>query len=194
MCAAAPGGLFASASSLCAVLPPAPAVLGGLPASAAPTDLLASALSAFWRNGLCGGATAGRFSNGGKHLAYLGRCEEADSHQRQAESADQVQGCTGQGCENRRRKSQKRRHRGPNPSTDYGVEGLLTERGRLLVQSLPAPAMPNGRCRMRGGKSPGAPKGNRNAWKHGLYSAESIELRRLIRRLLSGAAELAERC
>ena len=35
-----------------------------------------------------------------------------------------------------------------------------------------SPAMPNGRCRMHGGKSPGAPKGNRNAWKHGHYSAE----------------------
>ncbi|MGO8840343.1 MAG: HGGxSTG domain-containing protein [Methyloceanibacter sp.] len=30
-----------------------------------------------------------------------------------------------------------------------------------------SPAMPNGRCRMHGGKSPGAPKGNRNAWKNG---------------------------
>lgn len=30
--------------------------------------------------------------------------------------------------------------------------------------------MPNGRCHMHGGKSPGAPKGNRNAWKHGRYS------------------------
>ena len=57
-----------------------------------------------------------------------------------------------------------------------------------------SPAMPNGRCRMHGGKSPGAPKGNRNAWKHGLYSAEAIALRRLIRRLLSDAADLVERC
>jgi uncharacterized protein YjcR len=54
--------------------------------------------------------------------------------------------------------------------------------------------MPNGRCRMHGGTSPGAPKGNRNAWKHGHYSAEAIALRRLIRRLLSDAAELVERC
>ena len=29
-----------------------------------------------------------------------------------------------------------------------------------------------GVCRMHGGKFPGAPKGNRNAWKHGHYSAE----------------------
>jgi len=32
-------------------------------------------------------------------------------------------------------------------------------------------AMKNGRCRMHGGKATGAPKGNRNAWKHGNYSA-----------------------
>jgi hypothetical protein len=36
-----------------------------------------------------------------------------------------------------------------------------------------APAMPNGRCRMHGGPSPGAPKGNKNALKHGLYTAEA---------------------
>ena len=51
-----------------------------------------------------------------------------------------------------------------------------------------SPAMPNGRCRMHGGKSTGAPKGNGNAWKHGLYSADSIELRRLIQQLLSDAS------
>ncbi|PTS86173.1 hypothetical protein DBR21_14945 [Caulobacter sp. HMWF009] len=27
-------------------------------------------------------------------------------------------------------------------------------------------------CRMHGGTNPGAPKGNRNAWKHGARSAE----------------------
>jgi hypothetical protein len=32
-------------------------------------------------------------------------------------------------------------------------------------------AMKNGRCRMHGGKATGAPRGNRNAWKHGHYSA-----------------------
>ena len=38
--------------------------------------------------------------------------------------------------------------------------------------------MANGRCRMHGGKSPGAPIGNSNALKHGLYSAEAIARRR----------------
>lgn len=31
------------------------------------------------------------------------------------------------------------------------------------------PAMPNGRCRMHGGSSTGAPPGNDNAVKHGIY-------------------------
>jgi hypothetical protein len=44
--------------------------------------------------------------------------------------------------------------------------------------------MANGRCRLHGGLSPGAPKGERNgAWKHGRYSRESIELRRAIKDL-----------
>ena len=41
-----------------------------------------------------------------------------------------------------------------------------------------SPAMPNGRCRMHGGTSPGAPKGNTNALKHGRYTAEAIARRR----------------
>jgi uncharacterized protein YjcR len=42
-------------------------------------------------------------------------------------------------------------------------------------------AMPNGRCRMHGGTSPGAPKGNKNAWKHGLRSSEYRAMRLLLR-------------
>ncbi|NBW77152.1 MAG: hypothetical protein EBR34_15360 [Sphingomonadaceae bacterium] len=43
------------------------------------------------------------------------------------------------------------------------------------------------RCRMHGGKGSGAPKGNRNAWKHGARSAEfrlEMELIRLLGREL----------
>jgi hypothetical protein len=47
-----------------------------------------------------------------------------------------------------------------------------------------SPAMANGRCRMHGGPSPGAPKGNRNAFKHGRYSAEAICRRREISALI----------
>jgi hypothetical protein len=58
--------------------------------------------------------------------------------------------------------------------------------------------MPNGRCRLHGGLSPGAPKGNRNALKHGRYTAEALARRRevaaLIRamRALSGDTEEAD--
>jgi uncharacterized protein YjcR len=51
--------------------------------------------------------------------------------------------------------------------------------------------MPNARCRMHGGKSPGAPKGNQNAFKHGRYSAEAIARRRSIAALLRNMRALA---
>jgi hypothetical protein len=54
-----------------------------------------------------------------------------------------------------------------------------------------SPAMPNGRCRMHGGPSPGAPKGNQNAFKHGRYTAGAIARRRQISALIRHARELA---
>jgi uncharacterized protein YjcR len=53
-----------------------------------------------------------------------------------------------------------------------------------------SPAMPNGRCRMHGGKSTGAPKGNKNAWKHGHYSEVAKAERSLIKQLLKDARSL----
>lgn len=50
--------------------------------------------------------------------------------------------------------------------------------------------MPNGRCRMHGGTSPGAPRGNTNAWKHGRYPAAAIAARRDITGLVRGMKEL----
>jgi glucans biosynthesis protein len=44
------------------------------------------------------------------------------------------------------------------------------------------------RCRMHGGaKGSGAPKGNRNAWKHGRWSREAIEARRSLIALIRTA-------
>ena len=41
--------------------------------------------------------------------------------------------------------------------------------------------MPNGKCRMHGGASPGAPKGEANGnYRHGLFTQEAIEDRREI--------------
>jgi len=45
---------------------------------------------------------------------------------------------------------------------------------------------------MHGGKSPGAPKGNKNALKHGHYSAEAIAGRQYVRKLIQEANRLAE--
>ncbi|WP_432813837.1 HGGxSTG domain-containing protein [Sphingopyxis alaskensis] len=49
-------------------------------------------------------------------------------------------------------------------------------------------AMANGRCRMHGGTSPGAPKGNQNARKHGARSAEIARLSKLLRGLARDAS------
>src|SRR5262249_57117643 len=54
-----------------------------------------------------------------------------------------------------------------------------------------APAMPNGRCRMHGGMSPGPPKGNKNALKHGRYTAEAIARRREVSALVRAMKALA---
>jgi hypothetical protein len=55
-----------------------------------------------------------------------------------------------------------------------------------------SPAMANGRCRMHGGPSPGAPKGNQHAYKHGRYTAEAIANRRQLFALLLTMKTLAE--
>jgi len=46
---------------------------------------------------------------------------------------------------------------------------------------------------MHGGKSTGAPKGNKNAWKHGRYSAEAIAERRYFRELIRDSNRLAKK-
>jgi len=66
--------------------------------------------------------------------------------------------------------------------------GAQTRSGRRCR----SPAMPNGRCRMHGGMSPGAPKGNKNAFKHGHYTAEAIATRRKFAKLLRDARALAK--
>jgi hypothetical protein len=46
------------------------------------------------------------------------------------------------------------------------------------------------RCRMHGGTSDGAPKGNKNAFKHGRYSKEVIEKRKSATKLKREFMEL----
>ena len=55
--------------------------------------------------------------------------------------------------------------------------------------------MTNGRCRMHGGASPGAPKGNSHAFRHGRYTAEAIAARRefaALVRNMKGLVEMVE--
>lgn len=40
------------------------------------------------------------------------------------------------------------------------------------------------RCRMHGGKGSGAPLGSQNAFKHGNFTSETIERRKIIRNLI----------
>jgi hypothetical protein len=52
------------------------------------------------------------------------------------------------------------------------------------------PAMANGRCRIHGGLSPGAPRGCRNGnFRHGLYTVQALEHERRISAFLRGARE-----
>jgi hypothetical protein len=54
-----------------------------------------------------------------------------------------------------------------------------------------APAMPNGRCRLHGGLSPGAPTGERNGnYRHGRYSKATLATRRAARRDLAALRAL----
>ena len=66
-----------------------------------------------------------------------------------------------------------------NPMNRAPRCGARTRRGTACE----CPGMANGRCRLHGGKSTGAPKGNRNAWKHGLRSAQYDAMRAAIGRM-----------
>jgi hypothetical protein len=57
-----------------------------------------------------------------------------------------------------------------------------TKNGTLCQSS----GMTNGRSRQHGGLSTGAPKGNKNAMKHGRYSAASISERYHMATLFAG--------
>ncbi|WP_367180729.1 HGGxSTG domain-containing protein [uncultured Parasphingopyxis sp.] len=46
------------------------------------------------------------------------------------------------------------------------------------------------RCRMHGGTNPGAPIGNRHAWKHGGRSAEVVSAAQYLRQIAKLVGEL----
>jgi hypothetical protein len=50
------------------------------------------------------------------------------------------------------------------------------------------------RCRKHGGTSPGAPRGNQHALKHGRYTAQAIAERRAARQLWRALRALIRQC
>lgn len=78
-----------------------------------------------------------------------------------------------------------------NPVGDFTKAprcGAITRKGTPCQ----APAMANGRCRMHGGCSSGAPVGNANALKYGLYTNKAREQNRLFREFLKSCKETIE--
>lgn len=70
-----------------------------------------------------------------------------------------------------------------SPRCGAGTRGGLACRAPAMRGKL--------RCRMHGGAAgSGAPRGNRNAWKHGAFTQERIAERRAIRELLDEAGKL----
>lgn len=64
---------------------------------------------------------------------------------------------------------------------------------RTTGQACRTPAMPNGRCRMHGGKSTGAPRGPAHPrYKHGRRSRSEIESKRKTRLILRTLRSLIE--
>jgi hypothetical protein len=64
---------------------------------------------------------------------------------------------------------------------------------RTTGRPCPSPAMANGRCRMHGGKSPGAPRGKAHPnYKHGERSSGVIADRRATRALVRSVLALIE--
>ena len=82
-----------------------------------------------------------------------------------------------------------------NPPGDPGTAPRCGAKKRC-GKACEAPAMPNGRCRLHGGKSTGPRTAEglercRTAnWKHGFYSKQSLAERRQVRELIRNSAQL----
>src|SRR6516162_789741 len=113
------------------------------------------------------------------HLCGFARCAQSPPRQRPAE------GHGGARPRPRGRSGHRRQRRQPGGR----FASKAKEQPHALTHA--PPAMKNGRCRMHGGPSPGAPKGNKNALKHGRYTAQAMERRREIAALLRAMRALA---
>lgn len=74
--------------------------------------------------------------------------------------------------------------RNGNPPCDLANLPRCNAMAKSTGQRCQQPAMKNGKCYWHGGKSPGASKGNQNAFKHGLYTRESLKQWQVIRSLI----------
>jgi len=82
-----------------------------------------------------------------------------------------------------------------NPMRSAYAMHLTPRCGAYTRSSSPCcgPAMPNGRCRMHGGASPGAPKGKANGmFKHGRYTNEAVAERRELTAWIRAMRQVAE--
>jgi hypothetical protein len=75
-----------------------------------------------------------------------------------------------------------------DPTARLNAAPRCTAKSKRSQQACRAPAV-KGRnvCHIHGGRSPGAPKGNTRALKHGHYSKDAIAARRQIAELLKSA-------
>lgn len=74
-------------------------------------------------------------------------------------------------------------------STTKNICGAKTRSGKPC---LTPPVKGRNRCRMHGGTNNGAPKGNKNAFKHGYYSRESIKARSKMHKLIQEYRKLCK--
>lgn len=68
-----------------------------------------------------------------------------------------------------------------------------TAKAKSTGQRCGQPAMRNGKCHWHGGKSTGAPRGNKNALKHGFYTAEQARLKKQVSLILAASREALEK-
>jgi hypothetical protein len=76
-----------------------------------------------------------------------------------------------------------------NPPCDLALLPRCNAKAKSTGVQCKQPAMKNGKCHWHGGKSTGAPLGNMNSFKHGMYTKESLERRKNIRQLLKTCRE-----
>ena len=80
-----------------------------------------------------------------------------------------------------------------NKAASRGRSALCGARTRSGSPCRSLPAKGKKRCRMHGGApGSGAPHGNKNAFKHGRYTAEAIARRRSIRELIRESRRLIQ--